>query len=490
MPSAAWGRGSHLHPVRRQQQAPIAKPSREGEVRLSSDLLGRAVLLRFKQLRRLQSLLHNLRADGTGPTHLAYRVETWAAIKAARGFHPSFADWWPTRLHKLQGAPDTLPAAVPPLSAVELLFLDFQANFRSFESWNIRNRAKCARAKVQQHIHLAFQQVRDAPKAQIDWLTSDGSATIVYVAEDGVRILVDRNVTVGSLVTWRVNGTFADVKQLSSDTFEVDTDLLLYPGQTLHFSQHLTQEAQIHAELADYWKPRWNTLSQLPDEAWSRVVGFTRAFLPKLQVQMPPLQISNWMAALKDFKPTAARGPDGIGPADLRMMPQSFCVGLMDIFTRVENGAAWPQQLLTGISSGLPKHAEATQAGDYRPITVLGLPLRAWSSLRARQALHGLASHLTFPTFGFLPRRETKLLWVPLQGLIELCSQNQQPLLGFVSDICKAFNFLPRRHVKLIAKHVGLPGHIVNAWHRYLEGGLQFVPTMVIRRDVLSPVWL
>ena len=110
LPSAAWGRGSHLHPIRRQQQAPIAKPSREGEVRLSSDLLGRAVLSRFKQLRRLQSLLHNLRADGTGPTHLAYRVETWAAIKAARGFHLSFAEWWPTRLHKLQGAPDTLPA--------------------------------------------------------------------------------------------------------------------------------------------------------------------------------------------------------------------------------------------------------------------------------------------------------------------------------------------------------------------------------------------
>ena len=50
------GRCQRTQPQRRQPEAPLSKPSRQGEVVLYNDFTGWAVARWFKQLRRLQSL--------------------------------------------------------------------------------------------------------------------------------------------------------------------------------------------------------------------------------------------------------------------------------------------------------------------------------------------------------------------------------------------------------------------------------------------------
>lgn len=168
IPAACKGRGQALKPKRRAQQLPTAKPSRAGEETLRSDLVGRAVQRWFSQLRRIQSLLHNVRRDSTTPGALAYRLQLWHAIKSARGFSGSFAAWWAVRPHKSPGSPLLLPALLPDLPTLELLYLDFQHNFRSFESWNLRQRRKTLQHILWEDSKRAFQSVKGATKQAPD----------------------------------------------------------------------------------------------------------------------------------------------------------------------------------------------------------------------------------------------------------------------------------------------------------------------------------
>ena len=70
LPRACRGRAKHTRP----SPAPVAKPSREGEVKLSNDLVGHEVLSWHKQLRRIQSLIHAVRAGSSSPNAQVYRA--------------------------------------------------------------------------------------------------------------------------------------------------------------------------------------------------------------------------------------------------------------------------------------------------------------------------------------------------------------------------------------------------------------------------------
>ena len=100
--AAQCGRAQTLKP-RLIEQTPItAKASRQGEIRLTSDLVGRAVQLWFKQARRLQSLVHSVRAGKTCLNAVAYRLEVWSAVLQAKGFDkPFLPGGWIKNMHLL-----------------------------------------------------------------------------------------------------------------------------------------------------------------------------------------------------------------------------------------------------------------------------------------------------------------------------------------------------------------------------------------------------
>ena len=276
LPPACLGRGQRLKPTRRQPLAPLVRPSRPGEEHLNSDLVSRSVLRWFRQLRRLQSMMHSLQAGGQGPTHQLYRAELWHAIAHATGFQHGFLHWWPTRKH---------------------------------------------------------------------------------------------------LVT----------------------------GQTLHQHNHITTESQIHATLELFWQQRWSKHADLPHEAWRRITSFTKAYVLKGIIDLPTLQLPQWDQALTKFKKHSARGPDGYGRLDLINMPTPLKQAHIDLFQRIERGEQWPQQMLTGFAHGLAKCDDAEEVNQFRPIIVLSMLYRNWSSIRARQALSRLARLMDCPAFGFLP---------------------------------------------------------------------------------------
>ena len=486
LPPACLGRGQRLQPVRRQPQAPILRSSRPGEEHLASDVISRAVLRWFRQLRRLQSMHHALKAGGQGPTHQLYRTELWHAILHAPGFQPTFCEWWPTRKHQFQGSPPHLPLYAPSLDLMHNIYNDFRYNFRSFESWNLRQKSKCNQARLQQHHHRIFKAIKPAMREPIDRLVEKHTVAILAVSADGTQIHTDAPLESRPQATWWVDGTPATVKQLSQDTFEIESDLLLVKGQQLHQHHHLSSESQIHSTLEQFWQKRWSKHADLPQEAWKRIFGFVKAYVPKGAINLPRLQLSQWDNTLNKFKAHAARGPDGYGRLDLINMPPQLKQAHLDLLHRIEHGEQWPQQLLNGHAHGLAKCVEAEEVSQYRPIIILSMIYRTWSSIRARQGLQQLEQLMDCPAFGFLPTREAQEIWLPLQGLIELRAQQSQPLVGCVADVEKAFNHLPRGPIKQIAKHVGFDADFVEAWHRFLLG---FSRRFKIRDTVGSPLF-
>ena len=155
-------------------------------------------------------------------------------------------------------------------------------------------------------------------------------------------------------------------------------------------------------------------------------------YVPAGQITLPELQPSTWASALGQFRDGSARGPDGINAADLKAMPGSYKHVLLDHFRSIEAGAPWPQQLLQGLGFAKVDGADSVDQFKFRPITVLRMPHRAWSSIRSRQALQQIEPLIAFPSC--LPGKPSKS-----QSLVEVFATE---LLGHATDICKAFNCL------------------------------------------------
>ena len=90
LPPATSGRCKLQQPEERPAQCPLLTPSRPGEVQPASELLGRTVQKWFLQLRRMQSMLHALKAGKTTWDAQIYRADLWRAIKRAKGYEPDF----------------------------------------------------------------------------------------------------------------------------------------------------------------------------------------------------------------------------------------------------------------------------------------------------------------------------------------------------------------------------------------------------------------
>ena len=471
LPQACHGRARRLKPQTRPEVSRIPRASRPSEVTLQNDLCGAEVKRWFQQLRRLQSLSHALAAGKTTPAAVHYRSSLWGAILGAKGFQGGFAHWWHTRPLQAQGAPVSLPAAPPSAAAGEEIFQDFRSNFRKFEAWHLGQRAKVIRSRYDASRLAVLRDLRDDPPEQVDVLTQCRAYTVEQVDYASQTVTLHSAVDLRGTSTWSLLGEPVVVEPWSSRVLRIQGEVVLHVGQELEQRQTLTEVAHIHEEFVRLWQPRWSK-HEFPDPScWDRVLQFTRAHLPAGGFQLPVITREDWLAAVRRFRPQAARGPDGYAKLDLLHMPPARVDQLLSFLARIEAGQCeWPDQLLVGFVIGLAKDNGREGVDGYRPICVTSVIYRAWSSIRARQLLGVFQGLMVHEAFGFMPQREASELWYPLQAAIETACQGGDDLLGLSTDVGKAFNNLPRRPVFAIAQHLGIPENLLIPWQGFSRG--------------------
>ena len=95
-------------------------------------------------------------------------------------------------------------------------------------------------------------------------------------------------------------------------------------GHVLTQHQVLSSPSQIHAALLEHWKSTWCNWADVDAPTWTRVQNFFTAYVPKIGFKLEPIDLDQWQRALRRFRPTAARGADGISHVDLQMMPGAW----------------------------------------------------------------------------------------------------------------------------------------------------------------------
>lgn len=468
LPTNHCGRATRTSPVSRPAQCPILRPSRQGEVQVSTDFVGRAVQSWFRQLRRIQSLLHAVRADKQTGEAQIYRAELWQAIRRASGFRKSFARWWTTRPIRLQGAPHMLPDRVPTFQMVEIIWEDFHLNYQKFESWHVRRRRELLGTHMAANYDRIFQQIKPPSKQALSHLQESHMATIIGVSEDGTQIQMDHDLPTGPSVTYDIDDRPAQLNFFSQDMANVDFDGLIEPGASATATQHYSTFEEIDLKLRDFWQRRW--IKDAPSEGdWQRILSFAAAYLPKVNSHPMPLDVDSWDEINRRYTPRSARGPDGVSRQDLLRMPSGYKAELVSILRRCEQQAEWPAPLLHGFTYPLPKREVSLSPGDFRPVIIYSMVYRSWSSHRSRRLLRHIQHLASSRQFGFMPETDSAEMWLLIQSMVEVACLENIPLHGYVTDIQKAFENLPRTPIKAIATQLRASSQILDLWFSFLE---------------------
>ena len=471
LPTACKGRAQQIRPVMQQAAASMARVSRNGEVTLRSDLVGREVSAWFKQLRRLQSMCHALRADNQHVDAQVYRAELWHKISMCCSFSGGFRSWWLGRRIQLQGSPVMLPLAVPTLEVCDRIFSDFQSNFRSFESWHNRNRGRILESRYQTGRNQLFSELRRQQQDSVDTMQCERSYTILEVDSGSNQVALECPADPRGHSTWELEGALCEVHSFEGPVCRIECTAGVVAGQELQQHQILTRADHTQDEFRKHWEPRWNRHAEVPEEAWERVVGFCTAFLPRRSLVLEPITPQCWFSAVRKYKARAARGADGIAKLDLLSMHPQLISELLYLLNRIETGVSeWPAQMLIGLIMALDKANHKPGPDAFRPICVLSIVYRTYASVRAKQMLRQISAWIDAGAMGFLPHRETKGIWMAVQAAIEMAALQGSDISGFGADIVKANNGLPRRPVLHAAECVGVPQPLVQAWSSFLQG--------------------
>ena len=451
-------------------EAPV-KPNRQGDIQ--STLTGTCLQhTRWtRQIRRLQHYMRSVAQPPETSSKMEHIANLWHKITHASGFTGTFSQWWASQDHQFATTPMFLPQQPPIHDTAVAIFTEFQAHYRQLESQ--LNAAKQTHAK-QRRAKDPMQIYRDLHKERAEPVQTLVTTTHVCIAQQEpvddhqVRITLQQPIPPGMF-------SFAPADIPMSCKLESDTQLLIAPeaaatiGSTMPIKHIVGDIPTITKMFEDEWSPRWQRHQDTKDEHWQPILDFIHHALPCKTVSFPRIDIATWRQAVRKKKTWAAIGPDGLSKADLVHAPDEVTQDLLDVIQGVEEGMPWPNQALTGIIAALAKVPTAQAVGQYRPITILSMFYRVWSSIRAKQCIAFLFSLVPESVLGNIPFRSPRHLWYHVQELIEHSYVTGSPVAGSVIDIVKCFNMLPRKPIEAMALAMGIPPGIVKAWHQGLR---------------------
>eukprot|EP00438_Fugacium_kawagutii_P030029 Skav210980 [mRNA] locus=scaffold712:336637:344883:- [translate_table: standard] len=456
------GRGLITRPVKRLLAAPRVKFGRPTDFRTGEVAVTVRARQLTKQVRRLQSLGRLLVhcPSGclwwqSGDTGLL-----WQAVVSAAGFTPNFPTWIQRQTTlDWQDAPT----------------FNFVSRLQEVVACEANTEAsRAAAAKKTKFVDaldacwknqggkLAFRLLRDKPQPPVQ----DMCLSIPVLlspqpwSPTGKAWIKVRNIS-----------DFRPGDKLSGDGLTVTIQDICQ--DSVLCSQRLTRRQAaglsktIHTADPEVWVPeflkQWECFWQREESPSEPDIAHVVSRLPSHpQVDVGPLSLEVWDAALRDSNTGTMRGTDAWTIKELRQVPPAFVLKLLDILSFCESRATWPLQLTQWLLVLLRKTSAKVPSWDLlRPISVAGLIYHLWARMRCRQLIGHVAS-LRMPLVS--PRLSTRALWYFLSDLISTRMGSGVGLCGLVLDITKCFNILDRRFLKQVMVHIGISALLVDAW--------------------------
>lgn len=465
--SASLGRGQTLESLKIVgSHAPVRK-GRSGE--LQPEFFGNSFVYaqKFKQLRRLQTLVRTL-AKPTLPGGGQLQA-LWYKIRHAKGFSPGFGAWW-MHADKPPDAPIHLTFHVPCHSEADIVFQVVSKHVKQFEKQLIKSRVNHAKQVRFSNLNYVFRDCAKAVPAPAELLVDSLSSQVIQINAEDSSVVIDPPVKRRTDIPICVKGQPLAPIHVEEDQLWVESLEPFEVGMELRQTKvHANVPAVLEA-FRDEWYPKWNRLSAIPSGQWDQIAAFANRVLPRLQWTFRPWTLAVFDGAVRGKKAKAAVGPDGISRLDLMSVPSSVRQHLLQFYERIESVQEWPRQMTTGIVSSLEKQPGALSTKGFRPIVIYSVLTRIWSSVRARDFLQVFKAVAPDGLRGGIPARQSRSIWYELSLWLEQCHLTSNASIGIVVDLVKAFNMIPREVVWIALQAMNCPEWFVKSWASFVNG--------------------
>ena len=482
VPAKAFGRGSETYTKTTQgfSIAPI-KPSRRGEIEPEFHGVSVQHALWFRQARRLQSYVRHVRSRDCIDSPHAFQL--WSSILAAKGFDKPFSVWWLECNVRVVGAPDVLPQSPPPVGVATLVFDSVLLALRSLEVSLKKSSRQYARFRRQKAPHLVFRDLKDRCQAGVDLLVHSSNAVISHVDPDTCQVTLDRPISWDESKPLLCQGKVVDLIHQEAEFLWVANCQDVAIGATVAQVNYTGALDELFQAFGATWTARWQRHQHVPQSQWTDILDFARRVLPRHSFDWPAMQAADLKRAIAIKKGRTAKGLDGVSLADLKAQPLEVLHEFCEMFASAELTGEWPEQLVSGRVTALPKCDTPTKPDDFRPICVLGVLYRCWSSCQSKHLLQRLDPLLPAGLFGSRPHCHASQIWHHLMWAVEAACIGRFGLHGLMADIQKAFNALPRPVVFEVLAWCGAPFRVLRGW----AGALSVMQRRFLIQGQLGP---
>lgn len=160
-------------------------------------------------------------------------------------------------------------------------------------------------------------------------------------------------------------------------------------------------------------------------------------------------------SVLNRMKVRSASGPDAWSVSDLKNLPDSMFSLIPELFKLIETQQTWPDAMLHGYCSLIPKSAGDTSPLGQRPLGIMSVLYRLYAAFRLQDVIIRQEHVLHHSQFGFRPGHSTDDMFYDISLQIEQSLLNGTSLIGLHFDYKKAFDLVPRNIIFNLAERLG-----------------------------------
>lgn len=242
---------------------------------------------------------------------------------------------------------------------------------------------------------------------------------VLHVDEEGAVTIADGSLKYGDPVL--KDHKHVSTEWLTTATFRTEDVTEVMAGDIVHQPEFLADPQKLLREFEKLWILRWDKHRDTPESTWTPFCQMVANTLPRPSTQMEykPITLQQWKAAVKAKNARTSSGPDGVTREDLLRCPDAITEQILWILSEAEQGRPWPDSMMVGLISTLEKVEHANTPNQFRPICILSLCYRVWSSIRTKQLILWLSSHSPEGLFGNRAGCDASQLWWQLASQIE-----------------------------------------------------------------------
>ena len=426
-------------------------------------------------MRRLQSLKRRLirweNEAGLSDRYYIQLWEEWMCIFRSPGFPGGFQSWITTH-PEIAHVPLDLPTSEYVYVVEQLLKYEVD-HLAAIQTKKHQQLAKFMRDRDVKKFGraAAFKSVKEQGAGLLTHVTERRQIQVSCEAPPSFGLLTVRipdGIQLGELTDITLDQHPVEVIQWQSPLLEVmlhDADVEYGPQVQLGFNHVTANPAEITQHLDQYWRTYWNRdLDALPED-WTTLDQMIDSLLPTDPIQDDFWCLEEWKAALRALKSKSARGCCAWAPDELKALPDICVQSLIDAF-RALGTNGMQAAFMAARTVPIKKNADAQDATQTRPITVLSLLYRLWGRVVSQIVLRRWGNFFPKAIAGFLPHRPAVLPMYALQHQLETVrSQPDEALSGLTLDIRKCFNALPVQPAKKLLAKLGVPDQVIQFWH-------------------------